>query len=148
MKFTMPSNSYRQSSVIPFIREEDSVKVVLITSRRRKRWIFPKGIVEPDLSPQASAVKEAEEEAGVFGNVFFDKIGEYEYKKWGGTCHVEVFPMEVTRMLEEWDEDDRERRVTGLDKAESLLKDPKLVKILKKLPDYLDNLPEHLERAN
>ena len=94
---------YRQSAVIPYrFNGQGKLRLLLITSRKRKRWIIPKGVIEPDLSSRKSAAKEALEEAGILGSVSDDMLGTYEYAKWGGVCHVEVFGMRVERILEEW----------------------------------------------
>jgi phosphohistidine phosphatase len=60
-----PDYFYRQSGVIPVRKTDEGVEVLLVRSRSGRRWVIPKGIVEPCLSPAASAPKEAEEEAGV-----------------------------------------------------------------------------------
>ena len=58
-----PSNWYRQSAVIPYRLTDrtgtdfSAVEILLITSRKRKRWVIPKGIVEPYLSPLESATR-------------------------------------------------------------------------------------------
>ena len=65
--------------------------------------------VEPDLSPAASAAKEALEEAGVEGRVGTEPIGSYQYDKWGGTCTVEVFVLEVDLVHDDWAEAHRQR---------------------------------------
>ena len=95
---------FRQSAAIPFRWHEGRVEVLLITSSSGKRWIIPKGIVEKDLSPAESAAQEAIEEAGVEGVVGTDPVGEYRYDKWGGTCVVKVYLLEVRRELETWQE--------------------------------------------
>ena len=77
---------YRQSSVLPYRLIGNRVEIMMITSTKRKRWILPKGIVEPDMTPAESAAKEAMEEAGVEGEVSPVSIGKYHYKKWGGLC--------------------------------------------------------------
>ena len=88
-----PDWMYRQSAVIPLRDGDNSPKLLLITSRKRKRWVLPKGVVEPGMSPPASAAKEAWEEAGIKGTVDETPLGTYDYEKWGGTCTVEVFVM-------------------------------------------------------
>ena len=45
---------YRQSGVIPFRRRGAAIEILLITSRSGKRWVVPKGSVEPDLTPAES----------------------------------------------------------------------------------------------
>src|SRR6185436_20460387 len=87
-----------------------AVQVMLITSRRGKRWTVPKGVVEPTLAPAASAAKEAFEEAGIRGELGSEPLGAFEYEKWGGTCHVEVYALHVREELDEWPESDRRQR--------------------------------------
>ena len=41
------------------------LEVLLITSRHSKRWILPKGWLQPDLTAAENAAREAFEEAGV-----------------------------------------------------------------------------------
>lgn len=101
---------YEQSAVIPYRHCAGDVEFLLITSIRRGRWIVPKGIVEPHLSPQQSAANEALEEAGIEGDVEDDPLGQYEYSKWGGVCRVQVFLMRVTAMAGEWLEADARQR--------------------------------------
>ena len=106
----LPDWIYRQSAVLPYRREADDVQVLLVTSRKGKRWVLPKGIVEPGLTAAESAAKEAREEAGVQGTVTKDSLGKYRYKKWGGTCRVEVYPMEVTGEVNDWPESETRKR--------------------------------------
>ena len=75
----------------------------------------PKGLVEEDLSPAESAAREAYEEAGIMGEVLPEPVGCYSYKKWGGTCEVEVYLLEVDTLYEDWPEREyRERKwLTG-----------------------------------
>jgi 8-oxo-dGTP pyrophosphatase MutT (NUDIX family) len=129
-----PEYYYNQSAVIPFIVKDGDIKITLITSRKKKRWIVPKGIIEDNMSPEDSAAKEAFEEAGVKGVVFKEALGSYKYEKWGGTCTVEVFPMKVEELLDDWLESDfRKRKVAPLKKAIELLDDKPLKKMIKKL---------------
>ncbi|MGB3562306.1 MAG: NUDIX hydrolase [Thermoanaerobaculia bacterium] len=104
-----PDHFYRQSAVIPYRLRHGKPEILLITSRHKRRWVIPKGIIEPDLSPAASAAKEALEEAGVEGRVGAEPLGSYQYDKWGGTCSVEVFVLEVDRVHDEWAEANRQR---------------------------------------
>lgn len=99
------------------------LKVVLITSNSSGKWIIPKGIVERHLSPAESAAKEAFEEAGVIGSVSSELLTEYEYDKWGGTCRVQVFPLEVSEVLETWDEmNSRSRQIVPAVDAATMVK--------------------------
>ncbi|MBT00597.1 MAG: hypothetical protein CMI01_18285 [Oceanospirillaceae bacterium] len=138
-----PAYYYTQSAAIPYRIQSGEVEVLLITSSSGRYWVLPKGIVEPGLSPQASAAKEAREEAGIEGNVQEQALGQYRQAKWGAHCDIQVYPMRVTRELpdKEWEETHRERRWLPLKQACSFLKNPDLAEIAR-------ILPEHLQGAN
>ena len=128
-----PKQYYRQSAVIPFRRDKKGkLRVLLITTRKSRRWIVPKGIVEPGMTPAASAAKEAYEEAGVQGRVSKKKLGTYHYEKWGGTCKVKVYLLEVTKVLGKWPESSsRTREWVSAKKAATLVNEPGLRRLLK-----------------
>lgn len=133
-----PDWYYQQSAAIPFRFRADAVEVLVITTTKSKRWIFPKGIVEPDLSPAESAAQEAFEEAGVKGRIYRDALGEYEYEKWGGVCRVEVFPLEVREQFEVWPESDvRDRKWVTVQEAHELLDESDLKTLLADLPQRI-----------
>ena len=56
-----PGSIYRQSGAVPFRVRDGALEVLLITAVSSDHWIVPKGIVEPDLTPAASAAEEAHE---------------------------------------------------------------------------------------
>ncbi len=118
-----PNWFYRQSAVIPYLVANNRLEIVLITSSSSKHWIFPKGIIEPNMTPEGSAAKEALEEAGVIGKSSSKLISEYEYEKWGGFCSVLVFPLEVTQLLSNWEEMDfRDRIIVEISEAIEMIK--------------------------
>ena len=99
-----------QSAVIPYRHDKDRLRVMLITSRNTGRWIVPKGMVEPNMTPWDSAAKEALEEAGLLGTVGKTKICEYHYDKWETTFRVAVYPMRIAECLDDWEEREQRRR--------------------------------------
>lgn len=133
-----PDYYYEQSAVIPVQRQGDNLKILMITSRKGRRWIVPKGIIESDLSPADSAAKEALEEAGVVGIVLPELLGSFSYDKWGGTCDVQVFVMRVTEVLDSWLEDFRQRAWVDWGDAMERIEEPELRALLERLPDYLE----------
>ncbi|MBF0400986.1 MAG: NUDIX hydrolase [Magnetococcales bacterium] len=133
-----PDYYYDQSSVIPVRRQGDSFKVLMISSRKGKRWIFPKGIIESDLSPADSAAKEALEEAGVAGVVLPEMLGRYRYYKWGDYCDVQVFVLRVTEVLDVWLEDFRQRAWLDWEDAMGRVEETELQALLQSLPDHLE----------
>jgi 8-oxo-dGTP pyrophosphatase MutT (NUDIX family) len=102
---TRPQWHYHQSAVIPYLEKNGKTSILLITTRKKKKWTLPKGIVEPNLSPEESALQEAYEEAGIEGEIQNGIFGTFQYTKWGGTCHVKVFLMKITQMYDQWEED-------------------------------------------
>ncbi len=132
-----PVYYYRQSGVIPFRIKDRKLEVLLITSRKKKKWIIPKGIIEPNLTPQESALKEAIEEAGISGKVGRNLFGEYKYDKWGGTCNVKVYLMEVHKQLDKWTEDFRDRKWVSVKKALDLVVHEGIRSLLKKVEEKL-----------
>jgi 8-oxo-dGTP pyrophosphatase MutT (NUDIX family) len=99
---------FRQSGVIPVLDD----RIVLITAKKSDRWIIPKGHVEKGLSPAESAAKEAYEEAGLIGAVHQKEAGQFSYRKFGKYFSVQVYPLYIETMLDEWDEmHDRQRKL-------------------------------------
>ena len=96
--------NFNQSGVIPYRRTKDGLEVLLITSLKKKKWVIPKGFIEFNLSPFESAKKEAYEEAGVIGSNETIELGYFGNQKSIGICHVKVYAMEVTEMLDEYPE--------------------------------------------
>jgi 8-oxo-dGTP pyrophosphatase MutT (NUDIX family) len=107
------SNLIPQVCVIPFrrVREVDgSYEFCLVTSLRKKRWIFPKGIVDPGETLEQSACKEVWEEAGLRGELRPDPIGSFDDQKWGCELSVQVVLMEVTEAFDQWPEFSQRQR--------------------------------------
>ncbi|WP_299484302.1 NUDIX domain-containing protein [uncultured Roseibium sp.] len=123
-----PAYYYTQSAVIPFRRTARDTEILIVRSSSGRHWVVPKGIVEPGLGPARSALIEAREEAGVEGLVLEKPLGSYAYEKWGATCNVEVYAMEVSRVLahNEWEESHRERQWTDAAEAANLIHQPEL----------------------
>jgi 8-oxo-dGTP pyrophosphatase MutT (NUDIX family) len=94
------SASIRQASVIP----TRSGRVCLVQSRSGKRWVLPKGHIEPGQTAGEAGLQEAWEEAGLVGVLHREPVGSYLYRKRGKTCHVVVFLMRVTQETSDWPE--------------------------------------------
>ncbi len=133
----VPPWFYRQSGALPVRREGAGVQVLLVTSRKGKRWVIPKGVVEPGLTPPESAAKEAWEEAGVRGRLRSEPLGSYRYRKWEGRCTVEVFLLEVESVAERWPEEHRTRRWAGVEDAARAVREPDLQSLIRAVPSAL-----------
>jgi 8-oxo-dGTP pyrophosphatase MutT (NUDIX family) len=89
-------------------------------------------VVERHLSPAESARKEAWEEAGVTGEVSRGPVGTYEYKKWGGTCTVTVYLLEVEKVSDDWPESKmRRRRWMSIGQAAKVIADAEVGEIIR-----------------
>ena len=90
----------RQAAAIP-VRDG---QLCLVTSSSGKRWVVPKGCMEPGKSSGEIALQEAWEEAGLVGVLQAEPVGSYLYEKYDNLCHVTVFLMIVTQVADEWPE--------------------------------------------
>lgn len=133
-----PDYYYNQSAVIPYRHSLNLYDILMITSRKKKRWVIPKGIIEPELSAPDSAAKEALEEAGVEGLVSNLPIGNYQYEKWGSTCSVQVYVMRAEKVLNDWPESYRDREWVSLEAAIGRVTENQLKDILQDLPAFLE----------
>lgn len=106
-----PGNPDLSVGVIPFIRENDGFKLVAITTRKGDRWILPKGQTERDLTWEAVALQEAEEEAGLHGKLVGHPL-LLPYAKDSRVSNLLVYPMEVSRLDSRWQEQDFRLRKT------------------------------------
>lgn len=123
----------RQAGALPYALIDGRMAFLLVTSRRTGRWIFPKGAIEPDMTPWESAALEAEEEAGVQGTMDSQPIGSYRASAGsdGSTLvDIDIYPMQVQVQLESWKEmNQRLRHWAILPEAKRLLADPALSRI-------------------
>jgi len=107
-------------------------KICLVTSSNGKRWVIPKGVIEPGQTAGETALQEAWEEAGLTGVLQPEPLGSYLYEKWCGICHVTVFLMQVSDEAAAWPEHDlRIRSWVSLAGALERLDDPGLCDILR-----------------
>ena len=101
---------FNQSCVIPYRIANGTIELLLITSIKKQKWIFPKGFIEFNLSAFESAKKEAYEEAGVIGENETVELGTFDLKKKTRTSHVKIFSMEVTKELKDYPEKNLRKR--------------------------------------
>lgn len=129
----------QQSAVIPTrITLEGALEVLLITNKDRTRWVVPKGNIEPELTPMASAAKEAWEEAGLVGEPLPAMVGEYAYEKNGIKHLVEVFVMADVKLSNKWPEMERRRRWCSIGDAMELVYSKGLAALLPFVPTHLN----------
>lgn len=123
-------NRVRQAGVIPVY----DGRVCLVTSRSGRRWVLPKGRIEPGHTPSQAAAIEAWEEAGLVGSLDPDPAGSYLYEKYDRGYHVLVFRMAVARVHDDWPERTERRRAwVSADEAAEWVEEPDLRAILRRV---------------
>lgn len=127
---------FNQSGIIPFKISQGQLKYILITSNKSGQWIFPKGMIEPDMTPSESAANEGWEEAGVTGTVYDDVICSYKYSWEGLSFAVDMYPFKVKQVLDDWQEPWRKRRLCTFDEALVCINSD-LLDVLKKGNKYI-----------
>ncbi len=125
-----------QSGVIPYAIVEATPVFLLVTSRQRGHWIFPKGRIPERMTPWESAVREAYDEAGVEGVVATEPIGSYRAWKTRGmrrmVIEVEMYPLRVERQLDAWRETgERYRHWVTLAEAARLITNKQIVELVR-----------------
>ena len=86
-------------------------QICLVSSRNGKRWVVPKGCIEFGKSAGEIALQEAWEEAGLVGILQGEPIGSYVYEKDGFVCHVILFAMNVTCVVDAYPEAGMRQRI-------------------------------------
>ena len=119
-----------QAAVVPYRRRGRDFEIALITTSDGKRWILPKGWIDEGESARESALREAEEEAGLLGRVVGSALARYVYAKAEGHRAVAVFLMRVTEELDRWPEDHRRRRWVSLTEAPERLERDELRRVV------------------
>lgn len=132
----MPKRARRQVAALPFVRDAvGGLRLLLITSRRTKRWIIPKGWKPRRMKARKAAAREAREEAGIAGKTSKQPLGAFFYAKEQAdsrtTCKVKVFALSVDGQLAEWKEQgERSLRWCSPDLAAELVSDPGLAELI------------------
>ncbi|MCB1497036.1 MAG: NUDIX hydrolase [Bauldia sp.] len=132
----------RQSGVIPYAIVESTPVFLLVTSRQRGRWIFPKGRIADGLKPWESAEREAHEEAGVEGVIATRPVGSYRAWKTRGVrrfvIEVDMYPLRVEKQHDNWRETgERYRHWVTLAEATRLITDKRVAELLRNFARHL-----------
>lgn len=99
-----------QACAVPFWYRRERVEFCLITSLSRRRWGFPKGIVEEHQTIETAALAEAYEEAGLAGEIVGKPLGAYADFKWNRQLRVNGRLLHVAAELAHWPEDTQRQR--------------------------------------
>ena len=127
-----------QYAALPWRHSGGTLQILLVTTRRTRRWILPKGWPVLGLLPHQCAALEAVEEAGIEGEAAVRPIGSFLHdkrRKSGQTvaCTVLVFPLAATRQRRSWIEKfERETRWCTIEDALALVGNPGLCRLIRK----------------
>ena len=131
-----------QSAAIPFRCDAaGALEVLLVTSRKRARWVLPKGKAKRGMLAHSAAAMEAFEEAGVIGAVERMPIGSYQQRKFTTdgarvTRTIRAYPLRVETLLRSWPEKTlRERRWMTVETAVAVVDDDTLRGVLRSFAD-------------
>src|SRR5829696_1960022 len=118
---------FKQFAALPYRVRDDDLEILLITTRKKRRWSVPKGWPIKRAAPHETAMIEAYEEAGVRGEIGAKQIGRFrkrrQRKKHSVLCEVQIFPLEVTHQQNDWPEKrERNRLWVAPRKAAKLVK--------------------------
>ena len=121
---------------ITFIVEEGDLKLLVMTSLTRGRWVFPKGMLKKGEGKLKGCRREAFEEAGVKGKILSDlpitAVIKSKDKSKSDTMVVTYYPMFVTKRTKEWPEKKlRNRQWVSLDEIDRYLKKGDLRTVVK-----------------
>jgi 8-oxo-dGTP pyrophosphatase MutT (NUDIX family) len=129
----------RQSAVLAMSDD----RLCLVTARSGRRWVIPKGQIDPGHTPGVAALTEAWEEAGLVGALDPEPCGSYVYEKLDRTHHVLVYRMAVTEVHDSYPEAAaRQRAWVTVDEAIDRVDESGLRDLLRRLfsADHPDQL--------
>ena len=84
--------------------------LIMVTSRTRGRWIFPKGKLDPGRTEEEMIEVECYEEAGVRGKIVKKWEARGVYGDLDGKVDVHLRLLRVKKILEDWPEKQQRRR--------------------------------------
>jgi 8-oxo-dGTP pyrophosphatase MutT (NUDIX family) len=102
--------SHKQVAVMPYRVQAGHLEIALVSKSSGKGWTVPKGSLESGEGGGDAAGREAEEEAGLLGELTRRPIGRYRYSKQDDCYEVRVYVMRVTIVREAWLEAAHRRR--------------------------------------
>lgn len=133
-----------QTGALPWRLRGRSLQVLLVTSRRSRRWLVPKGWPMRGKSLAEAAAVEAFEEAGVQGAADPQPLGFFNHvkRRWlfgEMQLTIVVHALKVKRELSRWPEqDERSRRWLPVARAAEMVDSPELGRIMLDFASRLD----------
>ncbi|MGA9410437.1 MAG: NUDIX domain-containing protein [Roseobacter sp.] len=129
-----------QIAALPVLWDKTGkLRVLMVTSRDRGRWVMPKGWLMDGKKPWHAAEIEALEEAGAVGFISDKPVGHYHYDKRleddeTVRCRVTLYPLVVEKLKRHWKESkERKRHWFSPAKAAKLVEEKELARLLNDL---------------
>ena len=138
MKGAKKTGLRMQFAALCYRMRKGKPEILLVTSRRTRRWIIPKGWPQDGMRPAQSAAIEALEEAGVEGKISEQGLGLYAYTKQHVSgrelpCVAMVYPLKVKKVHDLYREvTQRRRKWFSLAEASRLVSEPELAHIIRR----------------
>lgn len=118
------------AGAVAFRTKGGEVEFLLVTSQRG-RWIFPKGRIEAGSTPEATAIRETQEEAGIEGKLHPKALGVYRDKKSDEAYNVKMYLLEYEDNCDVWEERKfRSRKWCTYEQAAELIRKEQVLSIL------------------
>lgn len=124
---------------LAFRTDGGTLEIMLVTSRQSRRWIAPKGRIEPDHTIAEAVVQEVYEEGGLKGQICTVPAGRVRYRKHGEINRELVYLFRIEELLDDWEErSSRERRFVPFDETGELIERTGLRRLASGLPRLLE----------
>ena len=147
MKGAKKTGLRTQFAALCYRMRKGKPEILLVTSRRTRRWIIPKGWPQDGMRPSQSAAIEALEEAGVEGKLHDFSLGLYAYTKQHVSgrelpCVAMVYPLKVKKVHDRYREvKQRKRKWFSLREAARKVSEPELAHLIRNFdPSHIKTL--------
>jgi ADP-ribose pyrophosphatase YjhB (NUDIX family) len=84
------TNNLTHAGTVVFRPSDNRSLYLIVSSSDGANWVLPKGHIEPGESPEAAALRELKEEAGVMGEIL-DRLSVQHFKKADEEVAVQYF---------------------------------------------------------
>ena len=110
---------------VVFRKDGEETFFLVISSSSGKHWVLPKGHIEENESPEAAALRELKEEAGIKGQIV-EPLSIRKYKKGKENVTVQYFLVRMTEVQKSregrvlrWENKDSALNLLSFDEAKS-----------------------------
>lgn len=145
-KNRLDDGRYLQVATLIYRIDHGDLQILLVTSRRTRRWVLPKGWPMPGKTLPEAAEQEAWEEAGIKGHIHPDPVGCYLYQKNDmgknkdktGLFRVGIYALAFSHQEKDWPErTERSFEWMSPEAAAVRVREPDLQKLLATFPAYI-----------